>query len=93
VDEALVTIARFHSAFEAHEARIELEDLGIPAVVADETLVNLAFPGELGLGGVRLQVREFDVRRAVDALAQTPAANDLVVEATEEPDDGQADPE
>ena len=76
----LVVVARFNTPPEAHEARIALEEAGIAATVADETVVTLAFPGSLGLGGVKLLVAEDDAGAAARVLARTPAANDLVVE-------------
>lgn len=82
--DELVTIASFVTAPEAHEARIELESEGIEAIVADETLVTLAFPGTVGIGGVKLQVKASDVEQATRLLERTPAAKDLVIDLGEE---------
>lgn len=80
----LVVVARFDTAPEGHEARIALEEAGIQAAVADQMAVTLAFPGALGLGGVKLAVPAEDVAAAARVLSRTPAANDLVVEPPEE---------
>jgi hypothetical protein len=81
----LVTLARFSTALEAHEARIELESQGVECVVADEIAASLAFPGVLGVGGVKLQVRAQDAPRAREVLRHTPAARDLVPVEGERP--------
>jgi len=75
-----VVLARFDSPTEAHEARIALEEAGIQAILADDVVVTLAFPGALGLGGVKLLVAEGDLGAATRILSHTPAANDLAVE-------------
>ena len=67
-DEALVTIARFNTEFEASLARGALEGIGIPALVPSEA--KGAFAG-LYSGGVRyaeLQVFESDRDRAIVEL-------------------------
>lgn len=84
-DDDLVTIARFENAVEAHEARIELEAHGIDSLVADQTAADQAFPGLINLGGARLQVRQSDVDEALRILRDTPAGDDLEVDAQDEP--------
>ena len=72
-----VTIARFPNGSEAHHAKIELEEAGIACMLADEGTSTLLWPSVVG--GVKLQVNEADVDRAIAVLAQTPAAQCLVV--------------
>jgi len=86
--EELVTIARFETGMAAHEASFVLEDEGVECAIDDEIAVTLAIPGSVGLGGVKLLVREADAERAARILAKTPAAKDLVVEVDEEGDEG-----
>jgi len=83
MDEELVLIARFDMGLEAHEASFVLEDQGIECAIDDETASNLGIPGSLGVGGVKLLVRASDAGRAVALLADTPAANNLLVEPAE----------
>jgi Putative prokaryotic signal transducing protein len=64
----LVTVARFGNAIEAHLARTKLQSRGIKAVLLDEHLISLMPVYDLGLGGVRLQVREADGKRAARVL-------------------------
>ena len=86
MSDDLVTIARFETGVEAHEARITLEDADIECLIADEVTANLALPGALGVGGIRLQVKAEDAEKATQILTDTPAANDLEFQAdSEEP--------
>ena len=73
----LITIARFESGMEAHEARIELDSRDIECVIAGETATDSVLPGGLGAGSVELLVRASDVARAVEVLRHTPAGRDL----------------
>ena len=79
-----VVLARFDSPAEAHEARIVLEEAGIQAILADDVVVTLAFPGALGLGGVKLLVAEGDLGAATRILSHTPAADNLVAQSPHE---------
>ncbi len=76
----LVLIARFDTAFEAEEARIALEEEDVECVIGDETLGDIGLIGGATAGGVKLFVQAEDAERAVEALADTPARKDLVVE-------------
>ncbi len=68
----LVTLARFFSPAEAHTARMALENAGLHAWVADETLGT-----SYGLGvGARLQVWDSEADTARAVLAQEPATAD-----------------
>jgi hypothetical protein len=67
--EPTLTVAKFFSPAEAHASRMALEEAGIPAWVADETVGTM-----YGFGvGVRLQVRARDEDAAREILA-SPAA-------------------
>jgi hypothetical protein len=78
--DELVMIARFGTAAEAHEAQFVLDDSGIESAIADETVINLGIPGSVGLGGVKLLVKESEATKANEALKQTPAGKNLLVE-------------
>ncbi len=80
----LVLIARFDTPFEAEEARIALEEEEIECIIADETTGDLGLIGGASLGGVRLLVMAEDVARAVEALADTPARKDLVIQVADD---------
>jgi hypothetical protein len=85
MSDGLVTIALFGTEAEAHEARIELDSADIECVVADSSDLSInVFSGLTNVGGVALLVDADDVDRAVEILAATPAADDLVVK----PEDG-----
>ena len=91
MDDELILIARFDTPFEAEEAKMVLEEEEIECVIGDETLGGIGLPGGASAGGVRLLVRTSDAKAAVDALAETPARKDLVVEVTDEEDDPSAE--
>ena len=83
MNEEVVLIARFDTPFEAEEARIALEEEEIECMITDEITGDLGLLGWSNPGGVKLLVRAEDVKRAVAALAQTPAQKDLLTELTE----------
>jgi hypothetical protein len=67
----LVTIARFSSAIEAHLARTKLESEGIEAFVADEHMISIDPFYDLALGGVKLQTKNSNVKRALKSLGDS----------------------
>ncbi|SMN11222.1 hypothetical protein SPBRAN_1462 [uncultured Candidatus Thioglobus sp.] len=67
---ALVTIASFSFAHEAHIARAKLESEGIPAVLADEFTINMQWLYSNALGGVKVQVPPSCVERAIEILSR-----------------------
>lgn len=72
----LVTIARFGQLSEAEMARMTLEGNGIQAFLTDTHSVgNRPFLAS-AMGGVRLQVLDFDVRRARECLDSSGLAFD-----------------
>jgi rubredoxin len=64
--DELITIAKFHNMGEAKLAQGKLNSAGIAARVGDENMVNL----HLGIvvGGIRLQVPDSQVVRALEVL-------------------------
>ena len=65
----LVTIATFGQSWEAHLAAGKLEAAGVPAVLVDENINSIGGGLYDGLsGGVKLQVPQQDVERAMEAL-------------------------
>jgi hypothetical protein len=65
----LVTIATFGQSWEAHLAAGKLEAAGVPAVLVDENINSIGGGLYDGLtGGVKLQVPQHDVERAMEAL-------------------------
>jgi hypothetical protein len=65
----LVTVATFGDGWEAHLAIGKLEAEGIPAVLADENIVGTGGGIYTNLaGGIKLQVPEADIERALAAL-------------------------
>jgi len=79
--QPLVTVARFFSPAEAHTARMALEDAGVEAWVADESVGTM-----YGVGvGARVQVRESDAETAKTVLAQEPVPGDALPADLAEP--------
>lgn len=68
--EDLAVVARFGNAVEAHLARTALESHGIEAFVADEHLISIDPFYDLGLGGVRLQVKKSEEALAFKLLGR-----------------------
>lgn len=66
----LITIATFSNSIEAHISRSLLESQGIPCFLKDEHTINANPMYHLALGGIKLQVWEKDVERAM-AILQT----------------------
>ena len=95
----LITIATFNEPIEANLARIQLESEGIPAYLADEATVGIAWHLGTAIGGVKLQVSEDDAQRALSVLEEkTPivssdhelAANETAMQSEVKP--GVTDP-
>ncbi len=69
MEHKLTTIATFNTPAEAELTRIFLEEGGITAYLADAETVGMNWMFGVGVGGVKLQVAEADVRRATGILA------------------------
>ncbi len=74
----MLTLAKFQSPDEAHLARMKLEGSGIEAFIADETLVSMNWLYSNAIGGIRLQVREEDLERAMEILQLAPSEEGIV---------------
>ena len=76
--DAVVTVARFHTPWEAHLARTRLEAEGIEACVLEERLpvVNL-LSGEMPALN-RLEVSAADARQAAEILSRLAGSEDLL---------------
>ncbi|MFQ5926415.1 MAG: DUF2007 domain-containing protein [Terriglobia bacterium] len=68
--EKLVTIATFSQPIEAHLAKTKLESEEIQCFVADEHTTRMFRFFSPFIGGIKLQVRESDVERAMEILQQ-----------------------
>ena len=64
----LVTVATFTSLAESNIARNLLDEEGIPAFLADETTVAMAWHLTTAVGGVKLQVPNSQKEEAISAL-------------------------
>ncbi len=64
--DELITIAAFHTMGEAKLAQGKLHSVGISAHVRDENMINLHIA--IALGGIRLQVPDSQVVRALEVL-------------------------
>jgi tetratricopeptide (TPR) repeat protein len=87
----LVTIARFSHATEAYIPKTRLEAEGLWAFVADAETVTMNWLYSNAIGGVKLQVCEADVERALEILNRQPepvAEDDRHVSEGEEEDEG-----
>lgn len=74
------TIATFSKPEEAHLLRTRLEAGGIAAFVQDENMVQMNWLYSDAIGGVRVQIAEEDVPRAMEWLGeQKPVPEDGVV--------------
>jgi len=68
--QKLITIANFTLPVEANLAKAKLKSEGIQSFILDEHTVGMDFAYSRALGGVKLQVRTADARRATEILAQ-----------------------
>lgn len=68
MSKRMVTIATFDQAAKARIAQNVLKEAGIPATVADETIVAMDWLLSNAVGGIKVQVWEEDAERAVAAL-------------------------
>ena len=75
MSERLVTIATFGEPTEANIVRSRLEADGIRAWLADEATVGVAWHLATAVGGIKLQVAEADVGRAVAVLEASRSAS------------------
>jgi hypothetical protein len=81
--DELITIAKFHNIGEAKLAQGKLTSAGIAAQLRDENMINLHMA--IALGGIRLQVPDSQVVRALEVL------DDYVPEGSETDEDSEID--
>jgi hypothetical protein len=84
--EALSTVARFHTPWEAHLARTYLESEGLRCCVFEERLPAVHLLSAEAVAYNRLEVRRSDAARATEILARAVSYPTLV--AAPEPDAG-----
>lgn len=68
MEQRLVTLATYRSAFPAEMGKVALAHEGITAFVADENIVTTDWMLGNAVGGVKLQVAEADAEAAVAIL-------------------------
>ncbi len=73
MNHRLVTVGTFWNSVEAELARGRLEDAGIRAFLADETMVGMAWYLGNAIGGVKLQVGDGDAEAAREVLSESDA--------------------
>lgn len=73
--EKLATVGTFSTPTEANIVRNHLEADGIRAFLADEAIVGMAWHLGTAVGGVKLQVAEDDVERALAVIESHGAAS------------------
>ena len=83
----LVTVATFWSAPEAHVVRSRLEAEGIRAYVMDELATGTTWGLLNDAGGIKVQVAEKDLGRALEVLADKESGGDEEDEDEEFEDD------
>ncbi len=81
--DELITIAKFHNLGEAKLAQGKLNSAGIAARVRDENMINLHMG--MAIGGIRLQVPDSQVVRALEVL------DNFTPEDSETEEDGETD--
>ncbi len=87
LSDSLVTIATYNYPLEAHLSKAKLESEGIDSVVADEHIITTNWLYLVAVGGVKLQVRKSDARKALRILRSIPAS---IPEGTETSGEGVA---
>ena len=64
----LITIKAFDESMQAHLVKSKLESEGIDVWLLDDHSVSVQPWASFALGGVKLQVRESDVEKAIELL-------------------------
>jgi rubredoxin len=62
----LITFKTFENPVDAHILKSRLEDSGIEVVLHDENMLSLNVMYNLTLGGIKLKIREEDVKKALE---------------------------
>jgi Putative prokaryotic signal transducing protein len=92
LSDKLVTVATFSTPFEARVAKNRLEAEGIPVFLGDEESVGNLWHLGFALGGVKLQVSDDYIQRAMELLTTPPLEEEIEAEsdAGESPADSEA---
>jgi hypothetical protein len=90
-DAALVTVARFHTPWEAHLARTFLESEGLRCCVLEERLPAVHLLSAEPVAFNRLEVHQADAAQAAEVLARAWSQPALV--AVPDPDAGDPEPD
>src|SRR5262245_51345118 len=69
----LVTVTSFWYAHEAELARLHLAEAGVQSFIFEDFSNSLGYFGANATGGIKLQVAECDVERALAVIATWPA--------------------
>jgi hypothetical protein len=93
----LKTVASYIMPFQAEIARNALEDAGIRAVLQDAELAGTAGLYANAIGGVKLQVQDVDVERALEVLREFDGSDRIEIDQEEltrqaleaDPDEGE----
>lgn len=70
---SLITIEEYDRDFQAHVAKLALEQAGIQCFLANETIVSMDWFMANAVGGIRLQVAESDAEEAFTILSEIRA--------------------
>ncbi len=66
--DKIVTIATYYDSLTANLFKAKLEDSEIPCMLADESIIAVQPFFSNAIGGIRLQVFEKDIERAMEVL-------------------------
>jgi hypothetical protein len=67
----LITIATFIQVVDTQPAKTKLESEGIEYFIVDERILSQDWLYPIEIGGIKLQVNETDVGKAIEILHQT----------------------
>ena len=67
---ALVTLRSYRDPIDAELAKVQLENAGIPAIVADQHLVGVQWLYSIAIGGVKVKVDASDLAGAREVLRE-----------------------
>ena len=71
--DKLITIATFSLPIEAHILKTKLESEEIVCFIADENTVTMNWLYSNAIGGVKLQVKKSDFKKAMAIIQEKPA--------------------
>jgi hypothetical protein len=86
MQEKLITIATFSQVVEAHLSEGRPESEGIECFIADEHTITMNWLYSNTIGGIKLQVQQSDVERAIEILGEEPVSTDSMEDTVSEDD-------